>query len=332
MCVFAVFRLSIWKARNFETVLFFRNGVNFSMEAFVRRFQRDRYDRWLIGQDFGRHPLSSEHGALSAAPPPSLKELTCVKKWVVFVSFWFCGGPLMNFNVDFLWDSVLVVSNFFHVPLFLKLFNDCERWKIDCLGFFFFAALRKRVWTESSNCLAATSNRASWNFVFLRRCLWEEIGNGRKFELCFRLCWICGFCDCMDSFFFCAGSVRSGTRGMLGKAKVGRSEDFEVEGKLKFLISFLFGSFFFISCWCNLLFLDLLNFLLFRLFFHSFFRLRFLDKWSEGFGWYAKDRWGFKECGAYSYLIWNFQSFEFCCLLRKGGNGVHWMVRKIDQW
>lgn len=54
--------------------------MNFSMEAFVRKFQPDRYEKWLIGRDFGRHPLSCEGEPLTTAPAPSLEDLTCVKK------------------------------------------------------------------------------------------------------------------------------------------------------------------------------------------------------------------------------------------------------------
>ncbi|EDX06088.1 probable lysine-specific demethylase 4A [Drosophila simulans] len=46
--------------------------VKISMETFVRRFQPERYDNWLKGQDMGCHP--EEPGKICAAAPPTLNE------------------------------------------------------------------------------------------------------------------------------------------------------------------------------------------------------------------------------------------------------------------
>lgn len=42
------------------------------MEAFVKRFQPERYELWLQGKDVGEDP---KDGQRSAAPPPSSYEL-----------------------------------------------------------------------------------------------------------------------------------------------------------------------------------------------------------------------------------------------------------------
>ncbi|KAH8367154.1 hypothetical protein KR084_005008 [Drosophila pseudotakahashii] len=46
--------------------------VKISMETFVRRFQPERYENWLRGQDIGCHP--EEPGKVCAAAPPTLNE------------------------------------------------------------------------------------------------------------------------------------------------------------------------------------------------------------------------------------------------------------------
>ncbi|XP_043662171.1 probable lysine-specific demethylase 4A [Drosophila teissieri] len=46
--------------------------VKISMETFVRRFQPERYDNWLRGQDIGSHP--EEPDKICAAAPPTLNE------------------------------------------------------------------------------------------------------------------------------------------------------------------------------------------------------------------------------------------------------------------
>lgn len=55
-------RASICKCRS--------DMVKISMETFVRRFQPERYENWLLGQDFGCHP--EEPGKICAAAPPTL--------------------------------------------------------------------------------------------------------------------------------------------------------------------------------------------------------------------------------------------------------------------
>lgn len=45
-----------------------KDMVKISMECFVRRFQPDRYEAWLKGEDFGCHPL--EPGKIVASPAP----------------------------------------------------------------------------------------------------------------------------------------------------------------------------------------------------------------------------------------------------------------------
>ncbi|KAH8233321.1 hypothetical protein KR026_006773 [Drosophila bipectinata] len=55
-------RASICKCRS--------DMVKISMETFVRRFQPDRYENWLKGQDLGCHP--EEPGKICAAAPPTL--------------------------------------------------------------------------------------------------------------------------------------------------------------------------------------------------------------------------------------------------------------------
>ena len=49
------------------------------MNFIVKRLQPDRYDNWLAGRDYERHP-EEPNGKLSAAPAPSLKELTLHNK------------------------------------------------------------------------------------------------------------------------------------------------------------------------------------------------------------------------------------------------------------
>lgn len=44
--------------------------VKISMDTFVKRFQPERYEDWLLGRDFGCHP--EEPGKITAAPPPVL--------------------------------------------------------------------------------------------------------------------------------------------------------------------------------------------------------------------------------------------------------------------
>ncbi|KAJ8682084.1 hypothetical protein QAD02_017876 [Eretmocerus hayati] len=49
--------------------------VKISMKTFVKRFQPDRYEMWLRGEDVGPHPEDPKR--VSAAPPPSITEACC---------------------------------------------------------------------------------------------------------------------------------------------------------------------------------------------------------------------------------------------------------------
>jgi hypothetical protein len=48
--------------------------VRISMEGFVKRYQSDRYESWIKGEDFGRHPEDPPGAKVTAATPPSLDE------------------------------------------------------------------------------------------------------------------------------------------------------------------------------------------------------------------------------------------------------------------
>ncbi|XP_050325076.1 AF4/FMR2 family member lilli-like isoform X3 [Bactrocera neohumeralis] len=52
--------------------------VKISMDTFVKRFQPDRYQAWLEGNDVGRHP-EDPPSAVAAAPLPSHLDVTCNK-------------------------------------------------------------------------------------------------------------------------------------------------------------------------------------------------------------------------------------------------------------
>ena len=47
--------------------------VHISMETFVKRLQPERYEKWLAGEDYGRHP-EEPNAKPSPAPPPSVEE------------------------------------------------------------------------------------------------------------------------------------------------------------------------------------------------------------------------------------------------------------------
>uniref|UniRef100_W8B585 [histone H3]-trimethyl-L-lysine(9) demethylase n=1 Tax=Ceratitis capitata TaxID=7213 RepID=W8B585_CERCA len=53
--------------------------VKISMDTFVKRFQPDRYQAWLEGNDVGRHP-EDPPSAVAAAPLPSHLDVICNKK------------------------------------------------------------------------------------------------------------------------------------------------------------------------------------------------------------------------------------------------------------
>ncbi|TDG48942.1 hypothetical protein AWZ03_004626 [Drosophila navojoa] len=63
-------RASICKCRS--------DMVKISMETFVRRFQPERYDNWLKGEDYGCHP--EEPGKICAAAPPTINEYKIIEE------------------------------------------------------------------------------------------------------------------------------------------------------------------------------------------------------------------------------------------------------------
>lgn len=52
--------------------------VKISMETFVRHFQPERYQNWLMGEDYGCHP--EEPGKVCAAAPPTINEYQVQKE------------------------------------------------------------------------------------------------------------------------------------------------------------------------------------------------------------------------------------------------------------
>jgi len=49
--------------------------VNISMDCFVKRFQPEKYESWLAGEDLGHHPCDDpKTSAMTVAPPPSAEE------------------------------------------------------------------------------------------------------------------------------------------------------------------------------------------------------------------------------------------------------------------
>lgn len=53
--------------------------VKISMDTFVKRFQRDKYDAWINGQDIGPHP-EDPPSAAKPAPLPSDQDILVNKK------------------------------------------------------------------------------------------------------------------------------------------------------------------------------------------------------------------------------------------------------------
>ena len=47
--------------------------VQISMETFVKRLQPERYEKWLAGEDYGRHP-EEPNAKPTPAPPPTVEE------------------------------------------------------------------------------------------------------------------------------------------------------------------------------------------------------------------------------------------------------------------
>ncbi|XP_067626369.1 uncharacterized protein [Eurosta solidaginis] len=54
--------------------------VKISMDTFVKRFQPERYEAWLVGNDVGRHP-EDPPSAITAAPLPSHLDVICNKNY-----------------------------------------------------------------------------------------------------------------------------------------------------------------------------------------------------------------------------------------------------------
>lgn len=49
--------------------------VNISMDCFVKRFQPEKYEKWLAGEDLGHHPTDEQKtSAMTIAPAPSAEE------------------------------------------------------------------------------------------------------------------------------------------------------------------------------------------------------------------------------------------------------------------
>ena len=45
------------------------------MDCFVKRFQPERYESWLAGEDLGHHPCDDpKTTGMTVAPPPSAEE------------------------------------------------------------------------------------------------------------------------------------------------------------------------------------------------------------------------------------------------------------------
>lgn len=54
-----------------------KDMVKISMDTFVKRFQPDKYEKWLQGIDIGPHP--EEPNKLTAAPHPTHQDILCNK-------------------------------------------------------------------------------------------------------------------------------------------------------------------------------------------------------------------------------------------------------------
>ena len=53
--------------------------VKISMDTFVKRFQPDKYDDWILGKDIGPHP-EDPATVVAAAPAPSDQDILVNKK------------------------------------------------------------------------------------------------------------------------------------------------------------------------------------------------------------------------------------------------------------
>lgn len=84
------------------------------MDTFVKRFQPERYQAWLEGNDYGQHPEDPSN-SYAPAPPPSHLDVICNKKYELFV---FCFTSLriifLSQKVDlkklFLSASAILIS------------------------------------------------------------------------------------------------------------------------------------------------------------------------------------------------------------------------------
>lgn len=55
-----------------------QDTVKISMDTFVKRFQSEKYELWLQGNDIGPHP--EDPTRVLAAPVPSERDILCNKK------------------------------------------------------------------------------------------------------------------------------------------------------------------------------------------------------------------------------------------------------------
>jgi [histone H3]-trimethyl-L-lysine9/36 demethylase len=55
-----------------NVLLYRKDMVKISMETFVRRFQPEKYEKWLIGEDYGCHP--EEPNRIYPAPKPTVTQ------------------------------------------------------------------------------------------------------------------------------------------------------------------------------------------------------------------------------------------------------------------
>jgi hypothetical protein len=69
-------RVKIQNLKNFRILNhfcgFILDMVKISMETFVRRFQPEKYQNWIEGNDWGEHP--EEPGKITLAPKPVLNK------------------------------------------------------------------------------------------------------------------------------------------------------------------------------------------------------------------------------------------------------------------
>lgn len=78
--------------------LFSSDMVKISMDTFVKRFQPDRYDAWINGQDIGPHP-EDPPSAAKPAPLPSDQDILVNKKLVAKIIIVVCLSFDSRMNV-----------------------------------------------------------------------------------------------------------------------------------------------------------------------------------------------------------------------------------------